>query len=323
MNVPRRKEMDKATCFEIRMQPFEDIIGKILTISPVYGGLVNHIYRVDGEQGFLYAKIRKTEFSSLPHLKIDPEDIKYESKALSIFSAAFPDVFPTQFVFYPQDSMIIMDDAIRGGCRLDDAFRSGNFSERNATELGRLIGEIHRRFENEDTSIREDGDSEYYEKNLEYRLGYHNNSELDALVQRLRRGERQLILGDLSPKNIAIGNDGRFTMWDLEMAHRGNTVFDIGFLAAHVILHCADEDASIRSIDALFNGYNSVIEEKAIVDTDLKQVVLGIILYRMCNEVIPYLAEIGSKERRQISESAFLLLGQEDPSWTDIVRCSK
>ncbi len=303
------------------MDIFEEKVGKVTGISVVPGGLVNHVYRVGGEQGTIYVKVRKTEFSALPHLRINPADIRDESVALDILSSAFPEVFPRQFAFYPEDSMIVMSNAIGAGSRLDEVLRNREFSDTDAAKLGALIGKIHARFKDMDISIREDGDLEYYTRNLEYRLGYHRNPELDSLISRLGTEPRQLILGDLSPKNIGIDENGEFTIWDLEIAHKGNTVFDLGFLAAHIILHnIGNSGSATKLINALFEGYYSTAGRKDINEIDLKQMTLGIILFRTRNNVIPYTLDVSVEDRHQISETVSLLLSQRDPLWLDVVR---
>lgn len=318
----QRKRQGLEDQFKGHIGMLEEIVGRINDISVATGGLVNYVYRVEGERGTLYLKVRKTEFSALPLLNSNPADIRYESKALDILSSAFPEVFPNQVAFYPKESMMVLSDAIGNGVRLDEAFRRGTFSEESSASLGSLVGRIHTKFRDADISIREDGDEEYHTKNLEYRLGYHKNHELDSLVSRLKQGPRQLILGDLSPKNMGVGPDGKFTMWDLEIAHRGNPVFDVGFLAAHVVLHSRDgTEKPGRLLKALLDGYYSTADKVGVDGIDLKQIVLGIILFRMRNEVIPYMMEVAAEDRNRISDSASLLLLQRDPSWLEIARC--
>lgn len=322
MKQINKKYVEDTTLFEKYSSILEGFVGRMNSISMASGGLVNYIYRVEGELGALYVKIRKDRFSALQHLQIDPADIRYESTALDTFSAEFPEIFPRKLAFYLEDAMIIMSDVIKDGVRLDNALADGMVSEDIAGKLGAIVGAIHERFRDTDISIREDGDSEYYSRNLEYRLGYHKNYYLDSLISRLGLMHRQLIMGDLSPKNICVGDDGRVAMWDLETAHRGNAVFDIGFLSAHIILHSRGRNG-IGLLCSLMDGYYSSTTTRSFDEINFKHVVLGIILFRMHNQIIPYMTEVGAEERRKISNHASLLLSQRDPSWLDIVRCAE
>lgn len=322
MTFHQKKNLQLEDQFKQHIGMLEGIVGQIRRFSGATGGLVNYVYKVEGERGTLYLKVRSTEFSALPQLSANPADIRYESKALGILSSAFPEVFPKQVAFYPEESMIVLSDAIGNGIRLDEAFKRGTFSEESSASLGSLVGRIHTKFRDAGISIREDGDEKCYADNLEYRLGYHRNPELDSLVSRLKEGPRQLILGDLSPKNMGVSPDGKFTMWDLEITHKGNPVFDIGFLAAHVMLHSRDNaEKPGRLLKALLDGYYSTADRDGADDIDLKQTILGIILFRMRNDVIPYMTEVATAERDQISDSASILLLQRDPSWLEIARC--
>jgi 5-methylthioribose kinase len=48
-------------------------------------------------------------------------------------------------------------------------------------------------------------------------------------------GDRALVLGDYSPKNILVHEDGLMVL-DFETAHAGDPAFDLGFFASHLLL---------------------------------------------------------------------------------------
>jgi 5-methylthioribose kinase len=59
------------------------------------------------------------------------------------------------------------------------------------------------------------------------------NSLIAAMVR--PTGERTLVLGDFSPKNILV-HQGDLTLLDFECAHAGDPAFDLGFFLSHLLL---------------------------------------------------------------------------------------
>ncbi|MDE1833666.1 MAG: hypothetical protein KGH58_04590, partial [Candidatus Micrarchaeota archaeon] len=53
-------------------------VGNLLRIERTHGGLVSHVYRIVGESGEAYAKIRGDRFSALPDIRTEPSEIAYE-----------------------------------------------------------------------------------------------------------------------------------------------------------------------------------------------------------------------------------------------------
>jgi 5-methylthioribose kinase len=57
-----------------------------------------------------------------------------------------------------------------------------------------------------------------------------------ACAQELRSIRRCLVDGDYAPKNMLLAPDGRAWVFDLEVAHIGNPVFDLAFFLSFVLL---------------------------------------------------------------------------------------
>ena len=70
-------------------------------------------------------------------------------------------------------------------------------------------------------------------------LGAHAGlaARIDALIAAMNRpaGERTLVLGDFSPKNILV-HKGGLILLDFECAHAGDPAFDLGFFLSHLLL---------------------------------------------------------------------------------------
>jgi 5-methylthioribose kinase len=74
---------------------------------------------------------------------------------------------------------------------------------------------------------------------------------IDALIAAMDRptGERTLVLGDFSPKNILV-HSGGLILLDFECAHAGDAAFDLGFFLTHLLLktiRAAPDDARLAS----------------------------------------------------------------------------
>ncbi len=297
----------------------ERLVGKILEIDKISGGLVNHIYRIKGQDRTVYLKLRTSEFSALPDIRIDPDDIRYESKALDIFSGIFPEVFPEQLAFFRESSTMVLSDIMRRGSTLESLLNSNQFAVGQAFGLGALIQSIHAEFRGRHVPIREDGDNAYYASNLEYRLGFTRNAAIDSIIKDLKREPRQLILGDLSPKNICV-SEGTFKVCDLETAHMGNGVFDLGFLAAHLILHTLKDAVKAHDlVVSLFEGYEQSATKTALTSRILKAVTVGIVLYRIDNKVIPYETGLNAMEKSGVIAGAIKTLEDASMSWHNII----
>jgi len=59
---------------------------------------------------------------------------------------------------------------------------------------------------------------------------------LRQLIEDMRSHADCLVLGDFSPKNILITQDGEITLVDFETGHRGDPTFDLGFFLSHLLL---------------------------------------------------------------------------------------
>ena len=317
--IRSRKEEDISEFIRLHRDVIEKHSGKISNVTIMSGGLVNYVYRIQGECSTVIAKLRKSEFSALPNIRINPFDIVNESQAILQLQSEFPNVFPKHLGFYPDRSMLIISDIMENQHNMQNRFADKSVDTKIVEELGKQIAEIHYRFRNISVPIRKDGDIEYYSQNLTYRLGYHDNSALENLIDKLMTMPRQLIHADLSPKNIGIDDVGRVHICDLEMVHMGNPIFDLGFVIAHVLVHTIKEEQSTSLVESLLKGYYSIIHPMNVDSEILKQITLGIILYRLDNHIIPYEININDFEKNKIVRGAKTMLSCVGDNWREII----
>ena len=173
-----------------------------------------------------------------------------------------------------------------------------------------------------DSDLRSGGDTAHYEKKLRDRFGYRHNPVLDEMIDDLRREKRQLILGDVAPKNVGVNNKGDlFIFFDLEDAHRGNAIFDYGYLIGHILLHTftSPEDA-IEDIKAFCKGYSSDQFDEETV----RKIALGIMLYRL-GSIVPYQTNLTSDQKLAVQRRVEGVLSKELVlrPWAEIVSVLK
>jgi tRNA A-37 threonylcarbamoyl transferase component Bud32 len=302
------------------LQLIEKEIGKLLQIKQLSGGLVHYVYRIIGERQVGIAKVRSSFYSALPHISANPEDIRYERDAIFLLSQVEPNVFPHLLMFDAQKAMILMTDVIPSNITLEGILNEGVATEELMNKIGTTLARVHNNLLPVSRPIREDGDDRLYSLNLYYRLGYLGHPVLDETVERLKALPRQLIIGDLSPKNIGL-NGGEITICDLDYVHMGNVIFDVGFLTGHILVHSIQDYENANSgVDAFLSGY---IEGNSDFDKEnplLKQIALGIVLYRLNNPVIPYNIPLTEEQKRGKTTATFSqLFGTEKP-WSQIIQ---
>ncbi len=77
-------------------------------------------------------------------------------------------------------------------------------------------------------------------------------------------GERTLVLGDFSPKNILVSHQSLILL-DFECAHGGDATFDLGFFLSHLILktiHLGRGEADVRRqlVELTFRFWDAYLE---------------------------------------------------------------
>ncbi|MDO8657289.1 MAG: hypothetical protein Q7K55_01010 [Candidatus Levybacteria bacterium] len=292
----------------------------VIGIEKADGGLVHYVYRITTKNKIMFAKHRVSYFAKLPKIQTKPEFIKYEKRALDIFSKLAPEVFPKVLRYFPKKYLLILSDIMPNRKTLEKELNEHSFNKEEAFKLGKLLAEIHIKLSSVKLSIREDGDKEFYKQLLFYRFGYQDIPTLKQVIAELNSLTKQLIIGDLSPKNIGVSGQGKFTICDLENVHMGNTASDVGFLACSLIIHTINNySLAHRLLLNFLQGYNSKINEKTD-DSLLKRIIMGISLYRLDNPVIPYDIAITENEKKIKITEIKRALNLKKISWEELVK---
>jgi hypothetical protein len=95
-----------------------------------------------------------------------------------------------------------------------------------------------------------------------------------ACLEELRSVRRCVVDGDYAPKNMLVTPDGRAWKFDLEVAHIGNPVFDLGFFLSFPLLSAVRWPALVDDLQDLAEGFlvgytavqgDSVAQDRAAV----------------------------------------------------------
>ena len=291
---------------------------KVKGARPMPGGLVHHVWQIETEGARFYAKIRAKRFSRVPEIHCEPRDIKYEARAISLFSNLAPDLFPRIVHSSPDDGLLIMTDVVAEGQILEKLLLAGEITPQIARCLGGTLRRIHDRAKSKRTAIRGDLETVFARTKLEHKLGPAHHPATPIAMRRLADG-LQLIIGDPSPKNIAYhAQEESFTFFDLEDAHRGHPSFDTGFLIGHFLLHnYLDATTAERLVTAFWDGY------KQHPDDDLAQFVAAATFHYRLNSVIPYCVSPSSLHRVPLLRNAtaiLTLLSRQCLTWRNLTR---
>jgi len=80
-------------------------------------------------------------------------------------------------------------------------------------------------------------------------------------IVELRSMKRCLVDGDFAPKNMLVAADGRQWVFDLEVVHVGNPVFDVGFFLSFAVLSAVRWPALTGELRRLADGFLAGYEE--------------------------------------------------------------
>lgn len=255
----------------------EDVV-----LESVIDGFVHYVYKItDKKSDIIYfIKIRRNHFHSNQSIQIEPEDIGIEYKSIKLVSQLLPGIAPPIVYFNEADSVICMED-IRGQMPTVAEILYNHQIE-YYEKIGQEIGQLHSSLQKISTPIREGGfEQVFYNNNLYYRLGFLGIPEVDIIIAQLARLPKQVIHGDLNPKNLVFDTKAsKLKIYDWETMHLGNQIFDLAFFEAHLVLEHCNEPEKLKSIISIFkDGYEGFVE---LSGKSLEiPLIFALILYRL------------------------------------------
>ncbi len=293
-NKPQHLDEDVFLAIFERAQMY---VGSIIAVEEVRSGNVSFVYKVVGQHGSLFVKIRGTRFVRMPQIVADPTHIRYEKKALDVFGSHVLCLFPQVIEFNQTYSYLMLTDVFHGRPNFEHKLSSGETHIDDIALLGETVGMVHHAMRHITEGIREDNDVDFKSKTLLYCLEVSDHPILNELSREYRNmADRNLVLGDASPKNMSIGG-GKIGICDLENAHLGHHVYDLAYIMAHVILHNLDcIDKARQFADVAYTAY--IRHHPIVVDSRLLvQTILGVMMYRLGGKVVPYRLHMSKNQR--------------------------
>lgn len=265
---------------EIIQQIISNLNYKNATIEEISEGDVHYVYKVKSSQEpSFYIKIRREHFKSNKSISINPKDIQTEKKAIDLLNNCLPNIAPKILYFSEEFSTLCLEDVVKENQTVTDLLV--NSCPNEYKNLGNFIGKLHNTLSKKEDSIRGIDEEKFYKDSLYYRLGLLSISQIDELVSKLYEFPRQNIHGDLTPWNIVWNQkDNNFRLYDLETMHQGNTIFDLAFLEAHIILENFFNPTQIKTLISSFReGYKEYCQ---IVDEDTEvRLAFALVLLRL------------------------------------------
>jgi Phosphotransferase enzyme family len=277
--------------------PLRYRLSEVTSCIPIGGGVVHHVWELQTPDGRFFLKVRGRRFARIPAIEGNPGDIAFEAKAVRLLGAEMPERFPRLIYSNSQEGVLITTDVVHEGASLETLLRQRAVRPALLEKFGNVVRAIHRRAARMENPVRGELEDEFYRAKLKHKLGSRNNPVLQELIREMSADQpRQVILGDPSPKNIGVREAERFTFFDLEDVHRGNVVFELGFLAGHFLLHALpDAHQALAHVRAFFAGYG----ERALNARLVKAVALGTLQYRL-GSIVPYATSLSYEEETKL-----------------------
>lgn len=249
------------------------------------GGVSNRVIMVENGEDCLVLKQPRPNLNVEEDWPADIDRVHNEAAATRVYEAILRETELAAAV--PSVRFEDHDNDIVGfECAPDAAgmwktdLLDGTVNVRVAEEVGRVLGTVHREAADDPEFL------EPFESKLPFdqlRIDpYHRtvarrhpdvSDEVNAATDRMLAGERTLVHGDYSPKNVLVEDDAVFKVWilDFEVAHRGDPSFDTAFMLNHLFIksvHNEMQGAEYRkAARAFFEAYDETVSWDIEADT--------------------------------------------------------
>lgn len=291
-------------------------IAETLLQSPVQlrrlaGGLVHFVYlAANDSQQRVIVKVRGTHYARLRSLPCEPTEIQREITALLLLNdiPALKGIVPRLIYSDSARGHIVMTEVEFRACSLAVLLRT---RKSFPPGMARLIGSQLALCHVATTQLTGNSQDEpFFERELSLKLLRHHQPVLEDVASMLRGETRRFVLGDRSPKNIIIGKAGTIYFIDFDGAHFGSQLFEMAYTAAHLLLHGAalGQDLGLLHSEFLcgYKPYASLYDESLYVAS-----VIGALLYRLNNAVIPYRCQLSPNSRKRLASVLLDLLSRQ------------
>jgi tRNA A-37 threonylcarbamoyl transferase component Bud32 len=214
-----------------------------LTARRLTGGVSSTVVAIHGRSRGVVVKRALETLQVEQQWHANPDRSLTEAAALRALAEITPHRVPRVIDADPFSRTLILEQAPLSASTWRERLLVGEVDPAVGRAVGTTVAAWHR-----DTWMPWDGAGAFSRGSTaleELRLGpFHETAatrfpdvsgEILARAQELRTSHLCLVHGDLSPKNILVGDDFLWIL-DPEVAHIGDPVFDIAFLGTHLLL---------------------------------------------------------------------------------------
>jgi len=217
-----------------------------IQVRELQGGVSNIVLRVEAAGGPPFVIKQCRERLRVPmEWRARLERIWTEYATIELLQAILPEGTVPRILFDDRANYLFAmtcapDDSVTWKSQL----MAGRVDPEIAARLGTILGTIHVEAPRRpalqaklaDTSLFDELRIDPYYRTVA-RAHAGLAPRINALIEAMNRpaGERTLVLGDFSPKNILV-HEGGLILLDFECAHAGDAAFDLGFFLSHILL---------------------------------------------------------------------------------------
>jgi aminoglycoside phosphotransferase (APT) family kinase protein len=282
-----------------------------LTGEPLTGGVSSDIWRIDTARGPVCAKRALAKLRVAADWRAPIERNRYEARWMQVADQAVPGCTARVLGQHPGLGVLVMSYLEPTRHVLwKEALRDGHADVATAGAVGRTLARIHGYSAARPQFAAEFAtDAIFFDIRLEpYLLATATRhpdlaARFETLVRTTQAHTVALVHGDVSPKNILVG-DGGPVLIDAECAWWGDPAFDIAFCLNHLLLKClwnpGAADAFLASFDALSRAYLDGVdwERREALEQRAAALLPGLFLARVDGKSpVEYLREDAQRER--------------------------
>lgn len=289
-------------------------VGHLDRAERLAGGNVSHVYRIHGRAGTAVLKLRRSRFARLPELVTRPDLVAVEAAILRRLAGELGDALPGVLAVHPDRGALLLTDLGPGRPTLAETWQASDPTVEQAGRLGRLLARLHAI--GAPGGLRDGDDAEVRRHLTGYAFGPAAHPRLAEAAARCLAEPGRPVHGDVSPKNLLEAPD-RLLLCDFDNAHLGSATLDLGYAAAHLVLH----GGGSRPVHALLAGYDPESAGARAADPWFATVVAGVLSYRLASPVVPYPLPIGAGARRASASALLGLLDAGPPRLDAVAGC--
>ena len=282
-----------------------------LTGAPLTGGVSSDIWRIDTRHGPVCAKRALSKLRVAADWRAPIERNLYEARWMQVAQEAVPGCTARVLGQHPGLGVLVMSYLEPSRYVLwKEALRDGHVDLESARAVGRMLARIHGYSAARPQLAAEFAtDAIFFDIRLEpYLLATAKRHpdlapQIGALVSATRANTVALVHGDVSPKNILVGDAGPVLI-DAECAWWGDPAFDIAFCLNHLLLKClwnpGATPAFLAGFDALARAYLDGVDWESRTGLEQRAAALlpGLFLARVDGKSpVEYLRDEGQRER--------------------------